>query len=58
MVIYYANDNLQLDMLIFLMDLKGVAYTVEIKDKNYPFKLLVDGVPLDYERAYKWIMER
>lgn len=58
MVIYYANDNLQADMLTYLMDLKDVAYTVEIKDEKYPFKLLVDGVPLDYERAYKWIMER
>ena len=58
MVTYYTDDNLQMDKLTYLMDLKGIAYTVEIKAKLYPFKLLVDGVPLDYDRAYKWIMER
>lgn len=58
MVTYYTDDNMQRSILSYLLDKKDVAYTVEIKPKDYPFKLLVDGVPLDYDRAYKWIMER
>ena len=58
MVIYYTDDNMRQSILSYLLDKKDVAYTVEIKPKDYPFKLLVDGVPLDFERAIDWVMSR
>ena len=38
------------------MDKYGIAYNTELKTGNTV--LNVDGVPLDYDRALKWIESR
>lgn len=49
---------MQLDFLEYKMDELGIAYEIVKTHKDNPIKLIVDGVPLDYERALKWIIER
>ena len=56
MITYYADDLIQLDYLQYLMDKYGIAYNTELKTGNTV--LNVDGVPLDYDRALKWIESR
>lgn len=47
----------QIDLLQYRMDLAGIAYVVVPAQDNETW-LIVDGVPLDYDHALKWIAER
>lgn len=58
MVTYYTTDTMQLDLLMVKMDEVGIAYTTVKVDSPSKVCLVVDGVPLDYERALKWVLER
>lgn len=54
MVIYYTNNTSQVDFIQCLMDMKGIAYSVEDTMTDEPY-LEVDGFRLDYYYALKWI---
>lgn len=51
----------QVSILECLLLAAGVEYELEILDESMglitPF-LVVDGVPLDLDRSYKWLKER
>ena len=49
---------MRLDLLMVKMDEVGIAYTTVKVDSPSKVCLVVDGVPLDYERALKWVLER
>ena len=57
MVIYHTNNTSQVDFIQYLMDMKGIVYSVEdtMVDELY---LEVDGFRLDYDNALKWIEGR
>lgn len=57
MVILYSPNPMQIDLLSYRMDLVGVAYEIKQSETN-EYTLVVDGVPLDFERALKWIESR
>ena len=57
MVTLYTPEPLQIDMLQHLMDRNGVVYNIKESATVDTF-LVVNGVPLDYERALKWIIEK
>lgn len=54
MVIYHTNNTSQVDFIQYLMDMKGIAYSVEDTMTDEPY-LEVDGFRLDYYYALKWI---
>lgn len=60
MVTLFVDDLDQLTMLEHLLHSHGIEHDVKLNDGRYgltaPY-LLVYGVPLDEQRAYKWIRE-
>ena len=57
MVKIFTNDTGQIDFLTYLLDAIEVEYKIEPKSSK-TVCMSVDGVPLDYERAIKWALER
>lgn len=60
MVKLIVNDFEQMNLLEWLLMLHGIEYKcyVSLVDIGlYPPYLVVDGVPLDFERSIKWIGE-
>lgn len=61
MVVLVVNKPSQISMLEFDLAMADIDHTVEIDDGKYGIglpHLIVDGVPLDYERSLKWIGEQ
>lgn len=57
MVTLITPNPLQIDLLQYQMDLAGIAYKV-VPAQDEETWLIVDGVPLDYDHALKWVAER
>lgn len=57
MVILVTPNPLQVDLLQYRMDIAGIAYKVVPASDDETW-LLVDGVPLDYDHALRWVKER
>lgn len=59
MVVLVLNDIDQISFLELEMDKSGIKYQKVLKQTpplTPPF-LIVDGVPLDFNRSLKWIKE-
>lgn len=55
-----VDDFEQITMLELLLEKNGISYDLEINQANNgirPPYLVVDGVPLDFNRSIKWIKE-
>ena len=58
MVELVVNNFPQVSMLEWDLTMAGIEHTVKSDDGRYGFEppyLIVDGVPLDYERSVKWL---
>ena len=57
MIILYTSDTIQVDLLQWALDQQNIKYETKesIDDITY---LEVNGVPLDFPRAMKWIESR
>lgn len=58
MVTYFTQDPMQVDFVQYLLDKNDVPYETVRTDEQPHFVLVVDGVPLDYGYAVKWILEK
>ena len=61
MVVLFVTEPSQISMLEWELVMANIDHAVEIDDGKYGLELphlIVDGVPLDYERSLKWIGEQ
>ena len=62
MVKLIVDDYEQITTLEHFLTQNNIAYDIELAEfRNYGFRpphLIVDGVPLDFNRSLKWIKER
>lgn len=57
----FVDDVDQLSLLEYMLIRANLDYTTEVNDGRYGLQspyLLIDGVPLDLIRSYKWIFEQ
>lgn len=57
----FVDDVDQISFLEYMLIQTDLHYTIEVNDGRYGLQspyLLVDGVPLDETRSYKWISEQ
>lgn len=60
MVKLLVSDFEQITTLEWLLEKNGIPYELEIDTVNngiHPPHLVVDGVPLDFNRSIRWIKE-
>ena len=57
MVKLVTPNPMQIDLLQYKMELAGIAFKV-VPAQDEETWLIVDGVPLDYNHALKWVEER
>ena len=58
MVKLVVEDYDQISILESLLIQNSIAYEIECDEKSYglrPPHLIVDGVPLDFNRSVKWL---
>ena len=61
MVTLIVSEPSQISMLEWELAIADIDHTTEVGEGKYGFEpphLIVDGVPLDFERSLKWIEER
>ena len=61
MVTLVVSEPNQISMLEWELAMAGIDRVVDIDEGKYGFEppyLVVDGVPLDFERSLNWIEER
>ena len=61
MVTLFVDDPKQLTMLEYLLYTHQIEYNIEVDDGKYglqPPYILVYGVPLDEQRAFRWLTNR
>ena len=54
MITYYTTNIDQLDFLRYTLDILDIPYVLKESDTDSDY-LVIDGIPLDYIRALKWI---
>ena len=58
MVKLIVNDYDQITTLEYWLTQKNIPFELELSEKSYGFRspyLIVDGVPLDFNRSLKWL---
>ena len=58
MVKLIVDDFDQITTLEYLLTQNNISFELELSEKSYGFRpphLIVDGVPLDFNRSMKWL---
>lgn len=61
MVTLIVSEPNQISMLEWELAMADIDHTIEVAEDKYGLEfpyLIVDGVPLDFERSLKWIEEQ
>lgn len=60
-VILVVRDPIEMSFLEYLLQKERIPYDMELSHGKYgiePPHLIVNGVPLDEERSFKWVIEK